>query len=99
MDITERNRAEEALRTAQAEVVRVSRLTTMGELVASIAHEINQPLAGVAASANACLRWLNRDVPDLDAARDAVSRVVRDAHRAGEVIGDFGRLPRSRDRN
>ncbi len=86
MDITERNRAEEALRTAQAEVVRVSRLTTMGELVASIAHEINQPLAGVTANGNACLRWLNRDVPDLDAARDAVARIVRDAHRAGEVI-------------
>jgi C4-dicarboxylate-specific signal transduction histidine kinase len=86
MDITERNRAEEALRIAQAEVVRISRLTTMGELVASIAHEINQPLAGVAASGNACLRWLNRDIPDLDAARDAVSRIVRDAHRAGEVI-------------
>ena len=86
MDITERNRAEEALRIAQAEVVRISRLTTMGELVASIAHEINQPLAGVVASGNACLRWLNRDIPDLDASRDAVSRIVRDAHRAGEVI-------------
>src|SRR3984885_11665909 len=86
MDITERNRAEEALRIAQAEVVRISRLTTMGELVASIAHEINQPLAGVAASGNACLRWLNRDIPDLDAARDAVSRMVRDVHRAGGVI-------------
>jgi signal transduction histidine kinase len=58
----------------------------MGELVASIAHEINQPLAGVTANGNACLRWLNRDVPDLDAARDAVARIVRDAHRAGEVI-------------
>jgi signal transduction histidine kinase/DNA-binding response OmpR family regulator len=86
MDVTERNRSEEALRAAQAEVVRVSRLTTMGELVASIAHEINQPLVGVVASGNACLRWLNRDMPDLDAARDAVSRIVRDAHRAGEVI-------------
>jgi signal transduction histidine kinase/DNA-binding response OmpR family regulator len=86
MDVTEGNRAEEALRTAQAEVVRVSRLTTMGELVASIAHEINQPLVGVVASGNACLRWLNRDMPDLDAARDAVSRIVRDAYRAGEVI-------------
>jgi predicted ATPase/GAF domain-containing protein len=58
MDITERRRAEEALRTVQAELVRVARLTTMGELVASIAHEINQPLAGVAARGSACLRWL-----------------------------------------
>ena len=86
MDITERKRAEEALRNAQAELVRVARLTTMGELLASIAHEINQPLAAVATSGSACLRWLNRDQPDLDAAREAVSRVVRDAHRAGDVI-------------
>jgi C4-dicarboxylate-specific signal transduction histidine kinase len=86
MDMTERRRAEEALRNAQGELIRVARLTTMGELLASIAHEINQPLAAVAASGNACLRWLNRDQPDLDAARDAVSRIVRDAHRAGDVI-------------
>jgi PAS domain S-box-containing protein len=86
MDMTERRRAEEALRNAQAELIRVARLTTMGELLASIAHEINQPLAAVATSGGACLRWLNRDQPDLDAARDAVSRVVREAHRAGDVI-------------
>jgi signal transduction histidine kinase len=86
MDITERRRAEEALRNAEAELIRVARLTTMGELLASIAHEINQPLAAVATSGNACLRWLNRDQPDLDAARDAASRIVRDAHRAGDVI-------------
>ena len=86
MDITERRHAEEALRNAQAELARVARLTTMGELVASIAHEINQPLAAVATNGDACLRWLNRDKPDLDEARDAASRVVRDAHRAGEVI-------------
>jgi PAS domain S-box-containing protein len=86
MDMTERRRAEEALRNAQAELIRVARLTTMGELLASIAHEINQPLAAVATSGNACLRWLNRDKPDLEEARDAASRVVRDAHRAGDVI-------------
>jgi PAS domain S-box-containing protein len=86
MDITERRVAEEALRNAQAELVRVARLTTMGELLASIAHEINQPLAAVAADAGACLRWLNRDQPDLASARNAVSRVARDAHRAGDVI-------------
>jgi signal transduction histidine kinase len=86
MDITERRRAEEALRNAQAELIQVARLTTMGELLASIAHEINQPLAAVATSGGACLRWLNRDQPDLASARDAVARVVRDAHRAGDVI-------------
>ncbi len=86
MDITERRRAEEALQNAQAELIRVARLTTMGELLASIAHEINQPLAAVATSASACLRWLNRDQPDLAAARDALARVVRDAHRGGDVI-------------
>ncbi|HTJ90838.1 MAG TPA: AAA family ATPase [Acidocella sp.] len=86
MDITERKRAEEALQNAQADLIRAARLTTMGELLASIAHEINQPLAAVATSGGACLRWLNRDQPDLAAARNAVARVVRDAHRAGEVI-------------
>jgi PAS domain S-box-containing protein len=86
MDITERKRAEEALQNAQADLIRAARLTTMGELLASIAHEINQPLAAVATSGGACLRWLNRDEPDLPAARNAVARVVRDAHRAGEVI-------------
>ncbi len=86
MDMTERRHAEEGLRNAQAELIRVARLTTMGELLASIAHEINQPLAAVSTSGSACLRWLNRDQPDLDAAREAVSRVVRDAHRAGDVI-------------
>jgi PAS domain S-box-containing protein len=86
MDITERRQAEEALRNAQAELAHVARLTTVGELVASIAHEINQPLAAAAASGSACLRWLDREQPDLDAARHAASRIVRDAHRAGEVI-------------
>ena len=86
MDITERRRAEEALRNAQAELARVARLTTLGELAASLAHEINQPLAAMATSSNACLRWLNRDPPDLDAARQAVTRIVQDAHRAGDVI-------------
>ena len=86
MDITERKRAEEALQNAQAELIRAARLTTMGELLASIAHEINQPLAAVVTSGGACLRWLDRDQPDLAAARDAVSRIVRDAHRAGDVI-------------
>jgi PAS domain S-box-containing protein len=94
MDITERRRAEEALRDAQAELARVARLTMMGELAASIAHEINQPLAAIVTSGSAGLRWLNRDAPDLDQARDALSRIVRDGARAGEVIRGLRALAR-----
>jgi PAS domain S-box-containing protein len=86
LDITDRKRAEEALRDAQSELARVARLTTMGGLLASIAHEINQPLAAIATNGSACLRWLNRDDPDLDEARSAASRIMRDAGRAGDVI-------------
>ncbi|SEE73765.1 PAS domain S-box-containing protein [Rhizobiales bacterium GAS191] len=86
MDITERRRAEEALRNAQAELARVARLTTMGELVASITHEINQPLTAVVANADTGLRWLNRDKPELDRARNALSRIASNGKRAGEVI-------------
>ena len=86
MDITERKRGEEALRNAEAELARVARLTTMGELAASIAHEINQPLAAVVANASASLRWLSGTVPDLDEARAAISRIARDGTRAGDVI-------------
>jgi len=86
MDVTERRRAEEALRNAQAELARIARLTTMGELVASIGHELNQPLAAVVTNGSACLRWLDRDKPDLDKARQSVAHIVRDAGHAGEVI-------------
>jgi signal transduction histidine kinase len=86
MDITERKRAEEALRNAEAELARVARLTTMGELAASIAHEINQPLAAVVANAGACLHWLKGEEPNLDEARQAISRIARDGTRAGDVI-------------
>jgi PAS domain S-box-containing protein len=68
-DITERKRAEEALREAQAELAHVTRVMTMGELTASIAHEVNQPLAAVITNANACLRWLASGTPNLDEAR------------------------------
>ena len=86
MDTTERKRSEEALREAQAELFRVARATTMGELTASIAHEVNQPLAAVVTNANACLRWLNARTPDLDEARTAAQRIVRDGNRASDVI-------------
>jgi len=86
MDITGRKRAEESLHNAQANLARIARLTTMGELTASIAHEVNQPLAAVVTNANACLRWLDREAPDLDEARDAIRRIIRDGHRGSEVI-------------
>ena len=86
MDITERRQAEEALRQTQAELARVARVTTMGELTASIAHEVNQPLAAVVTNGNACLRWLAAEPSNLDEARKAVERIIRDANRASEVI-------------
>jgi PAS domain S-box-containing protein len=85
-DITERRQAEEALRQAQADLARISRITTMGELTASLAHEVNQPIAAAVTDANTCLRWLNRDHPDLEEAREAASRVVKDVTRAAEII-------------
>jgi PAS domain S-box-containing protein len=85
-DITERKRAEEALSKAQAELAHITRVLTMGELAASIAHEINQPLTAVVTNGNACLRWLTRSQPDLEEAKDAVRRIIRDGKRASEVI-------------
>jgi len=85
-DITERKRAEEALQQAHAELVHVTRVTALGELTASIAHEINQPLTAVLNNASACLRWLAGESPDLDEAREAVGRIIRDGNRASDVI-------------
>jgi PAS domain S-box-containing protein len=85
-DITEQVRAAEALHQTQAELTHVSRLTTMGELTASIAHEVNQPLAAVVTNANAISRWLAAAPPDLEEARKAVQRIARDGDRASEVI-------------
>ena len=87
LDLTERKHAEEALRErAQANLAHVMRVTTLGELTASIAHEVNQPLAGVVANAEACLRWLDRETPDLDAVRRSVEWIIDDGNRASEVI-------------
>ena len=82
----ERKHAEEARREAQAELARVSRVTTMGELTASLAHEVNQPIAAAVTNANTCLRWLTRDHPDVEEAREAASRIVKDATRAAGII-------------
>ncbi len=77
----------ERLRQAQADFARMNRVSTMGELTASLAHEVNQPIAAAATDANTCLRWLTRDQPDIEEARHAASRIVKDATRAGEIIG------------
>jgi PAS domain S-box-containing protein len=85
-DITKRKRAEEALREAEAELAHVTRLTTMGELAASIAHEVNQPLAAIVTNGSACLRMLSGESPDLNEVREAVADMIRDGKRASEVI-------------
>ena len=85
-DITERKRAEEALGKAQIELAHITRVMTMGELAASIAHEINQPLAAVVTNGSACMRWLARSQPELEEAKDAVQRIIRDGKRASEII-------------
>jgi GAF domain-containing protein len=82
----EREQAEERLSQAQADLARVSRVTTMGELTASLAHEVNQPIAAAVTNANACMRWLAGDIPDLEEARAAATRIVRDGTRAAEII-------------
>jgi len=82
----ERKRAEEALDKAQAELARVTRVTTLGEMTASIAHEINQPLAAVVNNASACLRWLAGQAPNLEEARQSAALIIADTHRAGEII-------------
>jgi PAS domain S-box-containing protein len=85
-DVTARKRAEEKLHEAQAELAHVTRVTALGELAASIAHEVNQPLAAVVANAAASLRWLDRETPNLKEARSALESIVNDGNRAGEVI-------------
>ncbi|MCU1303137.1 MAG: sensor histidine kinase, partial [Candidatus Sulfotelmatobacter sp.] len=85
-DVTERTRAEQALRQAKADLAHVSRITTMGELTASLAHEIKQPIAAAVTDAKTCLRWLGRDQPDLAEASEAASRTIKDATRAADII-------------
>lgn len=85
-DITARKRAEEELHEAQASLAHVTRVTALGELAASIAHEVSQPLAAIVTNAAACLRWLNREPPNLQEARGTVESIVKDGNRAGEVI-------------
>ena len=85
MDVTAAKRAEEDLRTAQADLANVSRVTTLGEVAASIAHEVNQPFTAVVSNAEACRRWLDSSAPDLDEVRAAVEAIIKSGHRAGEI--------------
>jgi C4-dicarboxylate-specific signal transduction histidine kinase len=86
-DMTERKRAEEALQQAQTELAHVTRVLTLGEMTASIAHEVNQPLTAVVTNANACLRWLAGQTPNLEEARLAAERIIKDGNRASQIIG------------
>jgi C4-dicarboxylate-specific signal transduction histidine kinase len=92
MDVTERKYAEEALRQAQTDLARVSRVTTTGELSVSLAHELNQPITAAVTDANTCLRWLSRDSPKVEEARAAAMRIVKDGKRAGEITSRIRQL-------
>lgn len=94
MDITAAKRAEEALHQTQTALAHVTRVTTLGELTASIAHEVNQPLAAIVTNGDAGLLWLNREVPQIDEVRSAVERMIDCAKRASEVIARLRALSR-----
>jgi C4-dicarboxylate-specific signal transduction histidine kinase len=85
-EIAQRKRSEEALQAAQAQMARMARVTTMGELTSSIAHEINQPLAAVVTNGDASLRWLGNDPPNLAKTRESITGMIKEANRASEVI-------------
>lgn len=93
-DITERIRATEALREAQTELAHANRLATMGQLTASIAHEVSQPVAAAVTNAETAMLWLNHRPPDVEEARQALGRILRDGNRAAEVIGRIRALIR-----
>jgi PAS domain S-box-containing protein len=86
LDLTERRRAEAELQEARTELARISRVTTLGELTAAIAHEVNQPLTGLISSGNAGLRWLAGETPNLEAARRSIQHMIDDGNRAGDII-------------
>ena len=92
VDFEDLERAEQELRDSQAELAHASRMTTLGELAVSIAHEVNQPLMAVVTNAGTCLRWLDEERLDVEQAREAAQRVVRDGHLAGEIISSIRAL-------
>jgi C4-dicarboxylate-specific signal transduction histidine kinase len=85
-DVTERRLSEAALDKVRSELAHVARVTSLGALTASIAHEVNQPLSGIITNASTCLRMLGADPPNVDGARQTAQRTIRDAHRASDVI-------------
>ena len=93
-DITASRRAEIELQRARTELARVARVTTLGELNATIAHEVNQPLTGLISSGNACLHWLAGDTPNLEAARRSIQRMIDDGNRASDIIGRIREMVR-----
>lgn len=96
-DITSQRAAEDAMRVAQADLARVSRATTVGQLTSSIAHEINQPLMSIVSNAGASLRWLNRDPARLDKVREGLEEIAAEGERAGEIIRSIQSLTRKQD--
>jgi PAS domain S-box-containing protein len=95
IDVTERKQADEErerLRQAQADLAHLSRVTTMGELAASLAHEIRQPISAALTNARTCLRWLGRNEPDVPEAGEAASRLIKDVTRAADIIGRVSSL-------
>jgi PAS domain S-box-containing protein len=98
VDISERRRAEDALQAMQVELARVQRATMMGEITASIAHEINQPLAAIVTNARAGLRWLGNKTPELGETQTALRRIVSDGHRASEVVAGIRAMFRRGER-
>ena len=95
IDVTERKRAaeeRERLRQVQADLAHLSRVTTMGQLTASLAHEIRQPISAAVTNAKTCLRWLDRDAPDLAEAREAATRIIKDVMRAADIISSISSL-------
>jgi C4-dicarboxylate-specific signal transduction histidine kinase len=97
IDVTERRQAEkerERLRQLQADLAHINRATTMGELTASLAHEINQPIAAAVTDARTCLRWLAREQPDLGEARESAARMVNAVTRAADIISRLRQLLR-----
>jgi PAS domain S-box-containing protein len=97
MDVTSFKEAQERLRKAQAELAHAARLSTLGELAASIAHEVNQPLMAIVTNAESCLLWLTREQPNCEKAREAAERIVKNGHRAGDVVKSIRALVRKSD--
>lgn len=97
MDVTVNRQAEETLFRTQSQLAHVTRLTSLGELAASIAHEVNQPLTAITSSGEACRKWLDRPTPELEEARESLDRIIASAARASDVIGRVRALARKCD--